>query len=83
MFTGDPEGNFYALDDRTGEKLWSFPTGSGHRGGPISYSVDGKQYIATPSGWGSSAGAMLALFYPELEGARQGSTVFAFTLPDD
>ena len=83
VFTGDPEGNFYALDDRTGEKLWSFPTGSGHRGGPISYSVDGKQYIATPSGWGSSAGAMLALFYPELRGARQGSTVFAFTLPDD
>ena len=83
VFTGDPEGNFYALDDRTGEKLWSFPTGSGHRGGPISYSVDGKQYIATPSGWGSSAGAMLALFYPELEGARQGATVFAFTLPED
>lgn len=83
VFTGDPEGNFFALDDRTGETLWSFPTGSGHRGGPISYSVDGKQYIATPSGWGSSLGAMLGLFFPELQGGRQGATVFAFMLPDD
>ena len=83
VFAGDPEGNFFALDDRMGEKLWSFPTGSGHRGGPISYAVDGKQYIATPSGWGSTLGARLALFFPELEGAWQGATVFAFTLPDD
>ena len=83
VVAGDPEGNFFALDDRSGEKLWSFQTGSGHRGGPISYAVDGKQYIATPSGWGSTLGARLALFFPELEGARQGATVFAFTLPDD
>ena len=37
VFAGDPEGNFFALNDRTGEKLWSFQTGSGQRGGPISY----------------------------------------------
>ena len=79
VFTGDPEGNFFALNGRTGEELWSFQTGSGHRGGPMSYAVDGKQYIATPSGWGSR----LAQFFPELLGARQGATVFAFMLPDE
>ena len=45
----------------------------------MSYAVDGKQYIATPSGWESR----LAQFFPELLGARQGATVFAFTLPDE
>ena len=83
VFTGDPEGHFFALNSRTGEELWSFQTGSGHRGGPIAYAVDGRQYIATPSGWGSTLGARLAQFFPELLGARQGATVFAFALPDE
>ena len=82
VFAGDPEGNFFALNGQTGDELWGFQTGSGHRGGPISYAVDGKQYIATPSGWGSSMANMVAQFFPELQGARQGATVFAFTLPD-
>ncbi len=83
VFAGDPEGHFYALDNRTGDKLWTFPTGSGHRGGPISYAVDGKQFIATPSGWGSTLGTRLGQFFPELQGGRQGATVFAFALPDE
>jgi alcohol dehydrogenase (cytochrome c) len=82
LFFGDPEGNFSALNARTGETLWTFQTGSGHRGGPISYSVSGKQYVATPSGWGSTAGARLGEFFPELVGNRRGATIFAFKLPD-
>ena len=60
VFSGDPEGNFFALDARTGQKLWSFPTGSGHRGSSITYSVRGRQYVATPSGWGSALAGLLA-----------------------
>jgi alcohol dehydrogenase (cytochrome c) len=82
VFAGDPEGTFAALHARTGEKLWSFPTGSGHRGGPISYAVNGKQYIATPSGWGSTVAGRLGDFFPELQTAQRGATVFAFTLPE-
>ena len=41
-----------------------FQTGSGHRGGPISYAVNGRQYIATPSGWGSFTAGRLAEFFP-------------------
>src|SRR5262249_48205869 len=81
VFTGDPEGNFFALDAKTGKKLWSFATGSGHRGSPISYSVNGRQFIAAPAAWGSIAAGALAQIWPELADATAGSTVFAFALP--
>jgi alcohol dehydrogenase (cytochrome c) len=82
VFTGDPEGNFFALDAKTGKELWSFQTGSGHRGGSISYGVNGKQYVATSSGWGSTLAGRLGEFFPELISAPGGSSVFAFSLPD-
>src|SRR5262249_35243866 len=56
VFTGAPEGDFFALDARTGERLWSFQTGAGHRGSAVTYSIGGRQYIATPTGWGSIVG---------------------------
>ena len=81
LFTGDPEGNFFAVNARTGQKLWNFPTGSGHRGGPISYAVNGRQFIATPSGWGSAIWGRLYEFFPELEELPRSSVIFAFALP--
>ena len=51
VFTGNPEGEFFALDAKSGNKLWSYQTGAGHRGSAVSYSVNGRQYIATPTGW--------------------------------
>ena len=82
VFSGDAVGDFFALDAKTGEKLWRFATGSGHRGSSISYEVDGRQYIATPSGWGSLAGAMRAL-HPELADLPlTGATLFVFALPE-
>jgi alcohol dehydrogenase (cytochrome c) len=84
VFTGDPEGNFFALDARTGERLWNFQTGAGHRGSAISYSVNGRQYIATPTGWQQSVtGAMLSSLFPGVgETWRVGSTLVAFALPE-
>ena len=82
VFTGDPEGNFFALDARTGEKLWSYQTGGGNRGSAISYSVNGRQYIATPTGWGSIAGRSLSSIWPEAENFRPGSTLIVFALPE-
>ncbi|HEY3838683.1 MAG TPA: PQQ-dependent dehydrogenase, methanol/ethanol family [Bryobacteraceae bacterium] len=81
LFTGDPEGNFFALDGNTGERLWSFATGSGHRGSPISYAVDGRQYIAVPVGWGSALAGLLPQLWPETEDFPGGSTLFVFALP--
>jgi len=81
VFSGDPQGDFFALDATTGKKLWSFPTGSGHRGSSITYSVKGKQYVATPSGWGSALAGLLPQLWPETEDFPPGSTLFVFALP--
>ncbi len=51
VFAGANEGNFFALDADTGEPLWDFQTGGRVRANPISYAVDGKQYIAIASGY--------------------------------
>ena len=51
VFFGTPEGEFLALDDTTGEKLWSFQTGSGIVGQPVTWEQDGEQYVSVVSGW--------------------------------
>jgi alcohol dehydrogenase (cytochrome c) len=83
VFTGDPEGDFLALDARSGAKLWSFQTGAGHRGSAVSYAVNGRQYIATPTGWGSLVSNALMGVWPEAETFRTGSTLMVFALPED
>jgi alcohol dehydrogenase (cytochrome c) len=81
VFTGNPEGDFFALDARTGAKLWSFQTGAGHRGSAVSYAVNGKQYIATPTGWPvTNIGAATQALFPE-QVWRNGSTMMVFALP--
>ena len=82
VFTGDPEGSFFALDARTGAKLWSFNTGAGHRASSIAYSVNGREYIATPTGWGSITGPMVSALFPEGATWRLGSTLMVFALPE-
>ena len=82
VFTGDPEGFFFALDARTGTNLWSFQTGSGHRGSPVTYMVNGRQYVATPSGWGSLASGTFFDLWPENDTFRGGSTLTVFALPE-
>jgi alcohol dehydrogenase (cytochrome c) len=50
LFTGGREGYFYALDARTGASLWKASLGGQIVNGPISYEVDGKQYVSVISG---------------------------------
>jgi alcohol dehydrogenase (cytochrome c) len=82
IFTGDADGFFFALDAKTGKKLWSYQTGSGNRGSAVTYSVNGRQFIATPSGWGSALAGLLPQIWPETERLRSGSAVFVFALPE-
>ena len=79
VFQGTPTGEFVALDEETGEKLWSFQCGSGHHSSPMSYSVDGRQYIAVPTGWGG----WVEGFLPGLLGAAAGDALFVFALPEN
>ena len=50
VFTGDNYGHAMALDSHTGTVLWRFPTGSPISGSPITYDLDGVQYLLMPSG---------------------------------
>ena len=79
VFQGTPTGEFVALDENTGEKLWSFQCGSGHHSSPCSYSIDGRQYIAVPTGWGG----WIEGFLPGLLGAAAGDALFVFALPEN
>ena len=81
VFSGDPEGYFFALDARTGKRLWSFQTGAGHRGSSVTYSVNGRQYVATPTGWGSIVGGAHQAFWPDRPAPRDGSALVVFALP--
>jgi mono/diheme cytochrome c family protein len=54
------EGNFIALDARTGKPLWHFQTGNEIPSSPMSYAVDGKQYVAV-----SSAGVLFSFALPD------------------
>jgi len=50
IFTGDAHGNVLALETATGKTLWHAGTGSGMQSSPISYELDGRQYVVTSSG---------------------------------
>jgi quinohemoprotein ethanol dehydrogenase len=69
VFQGTGLGQFEAFRADTGEKFWSAPTQSGVIAGPISYAVNGQQYIAVLAGWGgvwSLAAGELALQNPRM-----------------
>ncbi len=50
VFTGDAEGNFIALDANTGKALWHFQCGASVYSSPMSFGIDGKQYVAVAAG---------------------------------
>jgi alcohol dehydrogenase (cytochrome c) len=50
LFTGGREGYFHALDARTGTLLWKATLGGQIAAGPMTYQVDGKQYVAIAAG---------------------------------
>ena len=52
VFEGTGYGRFEAFRANSGEKIWSASTQSGITAGPISYTVNGEQYIAVLVGWG-------------------------------
>lgn len=50
LFASSRDGNILALDAKTGKYLWHFQTGGAHAASPLSYAIDGKQYIALAAG---------------------------------
>jgi alcohol dehydrogenase (cytochrome c) len=50
VFSGDMDGNVFAIDAKTGQRVWNYQTGAAIYASPITYAVDGKQYVLLGSG---------------------------------
>ncbi|MEL6242693.1 MAG: PQQ-dependent methanol/ethanol family dehydrogenase [Pseudomonadota bacterium] len=81
VFTGTPEGKFVAYDDETGEELWSFQTGSGIVGQPITWEQDGEQYVSIISGWGGAVPLWGGEVAKKVNYLNQGGMLWTFRLP--
>lgn len=57
VFQGNAAGEFAAYDATSGAKLWSMPAGLGIIAAPITYKLNGKQYVSVLVGWGGALGA--------------------------
>ena len=79
VFGGDAAGRFRAFDHETGEVLWEINLGSPVSGFPISFGVDGRQYIAVSTGRAATTASLLQLT-PELRPSI-ASNLFVFALP--
>ena len=55
VFQGSGDGNFYAYSAETGERLWTSWAGSGVVAAPVTYEINGEQYVAVMAGWGGAA----------------------------
>jgi len=78
VFGGEMNGDFDAFDARSGRKLWSFNLGAGVQAPPITYSVDGVQYVAVAAGGNAANGN------PDIMarlGKQYGDAVAIFALP--
>jgi alcohol dehydrogenase (cytochrome c) len=79
IFTSTVNGTVYALDDQTLKPLWSFNTGGLSSAPPMTYSVNGKQYVAILIGGSTIVQGMLAKS-PELKDIQNTSMLYVFSL---
>lgn len=77
VFWGEANGMFHASDAAKGGDVWTYNVGSGIHAPPVTFAVNGKQYVAIASGWGGWVDGMA----PELGSAPRGHTMTVFQLP--
>jgi alcohol dehydrogenase (cytochrome c) len=81
-FVGDLDRTFKAVDVRTGAVLWKTRLGTSVQGFPVSFSMDGKQYIAVTTGTGGgSPRAVPGIVTPEIHVPASGNALYVFALP--
>lgn len=78
-FVGDLDRYFKAFDTATGKVLWQTRLGSALHGYPISYAVNGRQYVAVPAGMGVFK-LMTAKASPEIYQPNGGNMLYVFEL---
>ena len=73
VFSGEEDGHLDAHDAGTGEILWRFQCGAGIGGPPVTFAVDGRQYVAVAAGGAS---------FTKGSGFGTGDALVVFSLPE-
>jgi alcohol dehydrogenase (cytochrome c) len=82
-FVGDFDRHLQAVDAKTGKVVWKTRLGNTVQGYPISFSLDGKQYIAVASGLGGGSPQQKpTMLLNEVHRASTGHVLYVFGLPD-
>ena len=85
MFVGDWDRYVFAYDARSGDQLWQSRLSTMSNGYPITYAVDGTQYVAfgagSPLGGSSWTTILPGDLLPEKRNPRAGNAIYVFALP--
>lgn len=81
-FVGDLDRNFRAIDVDTGETVWETRLATSVQGFPITFRVDGRQYVAVPTGLGGGSPRNVpSLIAPDIHHPATGNALYVFALP--
>jgi alcohol dehydrogenase (cytochrome c) len=82
VLVGDINRRVHILDVKTGQVLWETRLGTSVQGFPVTYSVDGKQYIAVMTGLGGGSPRNVpAAIAPDIKIPQSGQALYVFALP--
>jgi alcohol dehydrogenase (cytochrome c) len=82
VLVGDVNRGLHIFDVKTGQILWETRLGTSVQGFPVTYSVDGKQYIAVMTGLGGGSPRQVpAAVAPEIRIPQSGQALYVFALP--
>ena len=85
VFVGDLDRRFRAFDARNGDILWETRLGTSVQGHPVSFAIDGKQYIAVTTAMGArgvSPRTVPRVVSPDIRHPNSGNALYVFSLPD-
>jgi alcohol dehydrogenase (cytochrome c)/quinohemoprotein ethanol dehydrogenase len=80
VLQGNADGELVAYNAETGERLWSAKTQTGVLAPPVTYSIDGEQYVAVVAGWGAIWGNFLGAVLNSDGSKRNISRILSFKI---
>jgi alcohol dehydrogenase (cytochrome c) len=82
-FVGDLDREFKAVDVRNGRILWRTRLATSVQGFPVSFEIDGRQYVAVTTGLGGGSPRLVPdLLAPEIDPPTRGHALYVFALPE-
>jgi alcohol dehydrogenase (cytochrome c) len=82
-FVGDLDRYFKAIDVKTGKIVWQTRLGTSVQGFPVTFAIDGKQYVAVPTGLGGGSPRVVpSIIAPDVHHPPNGNALYVFALPD-